>query len=367
MSAQLAEMSARLEKLSMIPVELPVSIREEVKSSLFSFSSSSSSSSSASPFSFASRATVNLPKLVKQEKIDLDYAPKEALSVPGPSHGSRKIVFEPAEFKGDLTDKLDEYQTRIELFLRFSGFLSEEDKLGLMISKFKPSAMKWFYHLKPSPTTVVELLQKILKEFGQHAQESAYARLSACKQTQGMTVLSYLESLMTIFGQLPALPEEQQLHHFVDGLLPPLRQKVKSAEGLLVAMGSPALTLAVAKKIAQKEEFDAQREIIDISQISQFQKVDQNDLEERIASVIQRQFQQNSWQNQNQRSVYFKGECHVCKKYGHKSRDCKSHIVCEKCKKNGHETKDCYLGQNKSIHKKWFKPVEKNNHNQGNA
>jgi hypothetical protein len=348
-----------MERLKVAPIS------EEKASSSHSSSSLSVLPPLSPSLSSSEKEKFSLPRpLIKTEVL----AP---MSIPH-QPTFRKIHFQPMLFKGDSTDNLSDYKVNVDTFLNFASFASEEEKLSIVLSKFSPFALSWFDHLLVKPQTVGNLLKRVLSDFGQQVQESAYSRLASRKQQKGESVHVFYEAMSTLIGQVPGhLSEEQRLFYFVEGLLPGIKSELQKLKNLLSETGV-VFDLPMAKRTAQKIEFDNRsKEIIDISQVSESKSGD-DELTVRIAAILQRQFQnpqssqfQNQMGKSERKTPYFKGVCRKCDKYGHLSENCRSHIICENCKKNGHETKDCYIGQNRHPHKKWVN--SKNNQGQGNV
>ena len=232
-------------------------------------------------------------------------------------------------------------------FLKFSEYLSETEKLMMMVSKFKPRAMKWFSELKPEPTTAQELLEKIMREYGQNSREMAYTRLMSSKQSKEDSVSTYWEGLNTLFSQIPILEDEHKLHHFMEGLLPHIQEKVRLAKSIYSIDDVQKFTYSAAKKIAQKAEFDTngggKREIIDISQVSSRHAPPSRGYEEiqLLKATLKEEIVASIREEQNQGNAYFHGNCKVCGKNGHKGSDCWSKMKCEKCGLVGHPKERC--------------------------
>ena len=167
----------------------------------------------------------------------------------------RKIHFQPMLFKGDSTDNLSDYKVNVDTFLNFASFASEEEKLSIVLSKFSPFALSWFDHLLVKPQTVGNLLKRVLSDFGQQVQESAYSRLASRKQQKGESVHVFYEAMSTLIGQVPGhLSEEQRLFYFVEGLLPGIKSELQKLKNLLSETGV-VFDLPMAKRTAQKIEY----------------------------------------------------------------------------------------------------------------
>jgi hypothetical protein len=138
----------------------------------------------------------------------------------------------PSSFKGEMGFVVDDWITELQqqfVFYGASQFPTDTDKIRFALAYLKGSAMNWWCH-EPNTERVItwdDFVQRLHARF-RPVQAAAIARqrLDKLRQKPGHSVNAYANAFQVTLTPIVDMGQADQVHHFVNGLLPHIAGKV---------------------------------------------------------------------------------------------------------------------------------------------
>jgi hypothetical protein len=146
-------------------------------------------------------------------------------------HRGLKITA-PSTFKGEMGFVVDDWITEMTQQFVFYGdacFRSDTDKIRFALAYLRGSAMHWWVHepKKEEIATWDDFVKRLHARF-RPVQAAAIARqrLDKLRQKIGHSVNAYSNAFQVTLTPITDMGQADQVHHFVNGLLPHIASKV---------------------------------------------------------------------------------------------------------------------------------------------
>lgn len=171
-----------------------------------------------------------------------------------PSSGPHLKISSPSSFKGEMGFIVDDWITEMRQQFVFYGaakFRDDTDKIRFALAYLKGSAMHWWCHEpnKEAVATWDDFVQRLHARF-RPVQAAAIARqrLDKLRQKPGHSVNAYANAFQVTLTPITDMGQADQVHHFVNGLLPHIAGKVyeKAPKDLRAAIDAAVSAEAMA-------------------------------------------------------------------------------------------------------------------------
>lgn len=165
---------------------------------------------------------------MQQQAQQLQAAVTHASSSSAPRAPELPKIRQPSSFNGAMGFAVDDWLSELQQQFAYYGprFPDDTAKIRFAVAYLTGAAMHWWEH-EASVATWQEFVTRLHGRFRPvHAAMLARQRLGKLRQRAGQSVNQYVGVFQNTLTPIRDMGDTDQVHHFINGLIPPIAAKV---------------------------------------------------------------------------------------------------------------------------------------------